>query len=135
MLPGVLVALATLVLVGTQSPAQTKPNFSGSWTVESGLPGWGVEGFTVIQTTSAIVIQVTKGNGVRLESKTYRITADSRTSDSPRAYWINDALAIHWETELDVYSFDLHGRLVVMRLWTPTDNGTMGTSRVVYQRH
>lgn len=134
----VLVALATFALVANQVPAQAKPDFSGSWTVQSGLESWGVERFTIAQTRTSIDIRVTHGNGVRLDSRTFRIedarTPASPTSDFPRAYWINDALAIDSQSELEVYAFDRQDRLVVMRVWTPLVNGTMGTSRVVYQR-
>ncbi len=135
---GILVALATAALVASQMPAQAKPDFSGSWTVQSGLESWGVEQFTIAQTPASIVISVTKGNGVRLDTRTFRIentgSRPSSTSAFPRAYWINDALAIDSQSELDVYAFDRQDRLVVMRVWTPLVNGIMGTSRVIYQR-
>lgn len=138
MLPSGLIALVTFVLLGNLAPTQAKPDFSGSWTVQSGLESWGVERLTIAQTPSSVVIRVTKGNGVKLESQTYRLdgtgSRTESTSQSPRTHWIGDALAIDWTTELEVYAFDRQDRLVVMRVWTPMENGTMGTSRVIYQR-
>ena len=137
-MPSFLAALATFALVAGQMPAQSKPDFSGRWTVQSGLESWGVERFTIAQTPTSIGIRVTQGNAVRLNSRTFRIedtgSRASSTSEFPRAYWINDALAIDSQSELEVYAFDRQDRLVVMRVWTPLVNGIMGTSRVIYQR-
>lgn len=107
MLASVLVALSAFVFVGNQVPIRAKPDFSGSWTVQSGLESWGVERLTIVQTASSAVIQVTKGNGVKLESRTYRLDGNrTESSQFPRVYWIGDALAIDTTSELEVYAFD-----------------------------
>ena len=153
MLHAALVAFAAYVFVGNL-PVQAKPDFTGNWSVVSGLESWGVERLVVTHTSSAVTVQVTKGTGVSLDSRTYRLDgiesrAESKDSDgrtvlhTSRVEWIGAAIAITTTTvtsnggryqEFDAYSFDRGGHLVVLRIWTGKTAPFMGTSRVAYKR-
>jgi hypothetical protein len=157
MLRTLLVAMAAYLSTGSQAPVQGKPDFSGNWTVVSGLEslGWGAERLVIKQAGSSVSIQVTKGNAVSLDVRSYRLDGTENraestdrsgvvTVQSSRVEWIADALAItttvssgsaRWQ-DFEAYSFDdlSARRLVVMRIWSPSRMGVMGTSRVVYQR-
>jgi hypothetical protein len=155
MLLNLLVGLVAYLSAVNQAVAPAKPDFSGNWTVVSGLEplGWGPERLTITHSGSSVSIQVTKGNAVSFDVKTYRLDGtESRvetrdqagvaTVKTSRAEWIADALAIttttssgtaRWQ-DFEAYSFDGDRRLVVMRIWSPKQRGGMGTSRVIYQR-
>ncbi len=133
----VLATFAAIALCASVGSHSSKPDFSGTWTLISSLP----------TLTSANRLAIAQNeSSITIDNQRYALDGAENegvlSTQTSRVTWASSALVITKRTtgprgdwqDLEIYSFNDAGNLVVVRILAGLPPHSMGATMAIYQK-